>query len=136
MPIKFNCPHCQHILSVKDELAGRRGPCPSCKHFVTVPGGPAAAPAAGPPPAPRPRPAAQTDDDLEAAAAALLADDTVIEDEGPAFIDFPCPYCSRHHHVGVEMAGRKLSCLNPECRRILHVPKPLSGRYKGNKARR
>jgi hypothetical protein len=51
MPIKFSCPHCKQVLSVKDELAGRKGPCPKCKNMVSVPAaGAAPAPAAAPAP--------------------------------------------------------------------------------------
>ena len=60
MPIKFECPHCHEALRVKDEFAGKRGPCPKCKKPVTVP---AAAPEPAPPP---PRP------DIEAEAAAQV----------------------------------------------------------------
>src|SRR5436309_15287527 len=100
MPINFNCPNCHKPLRVKDELAGKKGPCPHCKKLVTVPK-PAAAPstplpkpAAGPQaaapdgPAPAPAPPA----DVEAEAAALLSEGAA-KVEAPQFIDFPCPYC-------------------------------------------
>jgi hypothetical protein len=158
MPIKFQCPHCKRGLSVKDELAGKSGPCPGCKNILTVPGGPAAAsngpapatPCAAPrspeqsgkgktrtasvPPAPSPRRAAQPQD-LEAEVAALLLDDTIIDDAQPAFIDFPCPFCITKLHLGVELAGRQISCPNPACRRILHVPKPLNAKRTGQSER-
>src|SRR4051794_13501477 len=35
--ITFACPNCGHRLRVKDELAGQRGKCPSCKRAVAVP---------------------------------------------------------------------------------------------------
>jgi len=35
--MKFNCPHCQKVLNVKDELAGKRGKCPACGQAITVP---------------------------------------------------------------------------------------------------
>jgi len=37
MTIKFNCPHCHKGLSVKEHLAGKRAPCPSCKKVLTIP---------------------------------------------------------------------------------------------------
>ena len=37
MPIKFTCPHCKKLLSVKDHLAGKKGACPACKKVLTVP---------------------------------------------------------------------------------------------------
>jgi hypothetical protein len=140
MPIQFHCPHCKRGLSVKDELAGKRARCPGCKGVLTVPAGPAAAsdrpaPAtsgASPhspgqigggksPPAGRPK-------DFEAEAAALLLDDAPAEDAGPAFIDFPCPYCRTYLHLEMELSGRRVSCPNSACRRILHVPRPLNKR--------
>jgi len=35
--MKFNCPHCQKALNVKDEIAGKKGKCPSCGGAVTIP---------------------------------------------------------------------------------------------------
>ncbi|GIW82226.1 MAG: hypothetical protein KatS3mg105_4033 [Gemmatales bacterium] len=35
--ISFQCPSCKKQLSVKDELAGRRGSCPQCKKPIVVP---------------------------------------------------------------------------------------------------
>jgi WD40 repeat protein/serine/threonine protein kinase len=34
--ISFACPHCQHRLRVKDELAGKKGKCPHCGHGVLI----------------------------------------------------------------------------------------------------
>jgi hypothetical protein len=33
----FSCAHCQKTLKVKDELAGKRIRCPTCKHPQEVP---------------------------------------------------------------------------------------------------
>lgn len=41
--MKFNCPHCQYLLKVPDNAAGRKGTCPKCGHKVMVPE-PASAP--------------------------------------------------------------------------------------------
>jgi len=35
--MKFNCPHCQKALNVKDELAGKKGKCPFCGQALVVP---------------------------------------------------------------------------------------------------
>jgi len=35
--MKFNCPHCQKVLNVKDELAGKQGKCPFCGQAATIP---------------------------------------------------------------------------------------------------
>lgn len=37
MTIEFECPHCKTTLKAPDGLAGKTGPCPSCKKEVTVP---------------------------------------------------------------------------------------------------
>lgn len=35
--MKLNCPHCQYLLKVPDNAAGRTGTCPKCGHKVRVP---------------------------------------------------------------------------------------------------
>src|SRR5262245_4875116 len=40
--IGFPCPGCGAQLKVKDELAGKRGKCPSCGKRMTVPADPSA----------------------------------------------------------------------------------------------
>lgn len=35
--IPFSCPHCGMKLQLRDEFAGRSGPCPTCKQKLTVP---------------------------------------------------------------------------------------------------
>jgi predicted Zn finger-like uncharacterized protein len=37
MPISVECPSCRSTFRVKDEFAGKRGRCPSCKAMLTVP---------------------------------------------------------------------------------------------------
>jgi len=37
MAIRFKCPKCGAVLTVKDELAGKQGRCPACKNAVTAP---------------------------------------------------------------------------------------------------
>jgi hypothetical protein len=122
MPINFNCPHCQKPLKVKDELAGKKGPCPACKKLLTVPQ-PAAAPkaAAPPPPAPNGSPA-PAPADVEAEAAALFADGPAKAEAPVQFIDFPCPQCDEPLHLDAALAGKKTPC--PSCRRIISVPLP------------
>jgi len=129
MSIKFLCSHCKKVLSVKDQLAGKRGKCPHCGTvvLVPVPGTPAApaaarpaeAPAAPPPPAPPSPPA-----DLDALAAAALADEP--KAGGPpaaaTTIDFECPMCGEKLHMPLDLAGKREPC--PECRRIIKVPEP------------
>ncbi|MFC1479290.1 hypothetical protein ACFL6F_01730 [Planctomycetota bacterium] len=54
--MKFTCPHCEKVLNVKDEYAGRKAKCPGCGESIVIeaPGDPepasepkAAVPAAG-----------------------------------------------------------------------------------------
>jgi hypothetical protein len=37
MSLKIRCPHCQRVLLVEDEKAGRHTHCPACKQTITVP---------------------------------------------------------------------------------------------------
>src|SRR5947209_1257075 len=126
MAIKFNCPHCGKALNVKDNLAGKKGPCPACKKVLTVPAAtpaPAAAAAGTPPappsaatadttPAPAPAaPAGPSQADLEAEAASLLADKP--EQAAPVeskTVDFTCPMCDAELHLPADLAGKKHPC--------------------------
>lgn len=61
--MKFKCPHCQKVLTVKDEFAGRKGKCPACQEVIIaprLPAKPAEPPAepAQPPPVQAPPPPA------------------------------------------------------------------------------
>jgi hypothetical protein len=124
MPINFHCPHCHKPLKVKDEQAGKKGPCPACKKILTIPRATAAPPPPAPPATtngpPPPAPAAAVD--VEAAAAALFADAPAKAEAAPQFIDFPCPYCDEPLHLDAALAGKKHPC--PSCKRIISVPLP------------
>lgn len=37
MGIRFQCDHCQAVLNVKSELAGKKGKCPKCGEKISVP---------------------------------------------------------------------------------------------------
>jgi len=37
MTIEFKCPHCHKPLEASDEIAGKKGKCPSCGQTVTIP---------------------------------------------------------------------------------------------------
>lgn len=110
MPITFVCPNCKRSLTVADNLAGKRGSCRNCKTVLTVPTPGGARPAAKPAPV-----------DVEAAAAALLADEP---QQAPAAdtrtVEFTCPFCDAQVKLGADVAGKRAPC--PECRRILKVP--------------
>jgi hypothetical protein len=120
MAIKFTCPHCQKPLSVKDQLAGKKGNCPFCKKVLTVPK-PAAATAGPAAPAAPAEAAAPPPADMENEAASLLADQPAPEEQAEAkTVDFNCPYCDEELHLSADLAGKKAPC--PECRRIIPVP--------------
>ena len=36
-PIKFKCPHCETILFAREDKAGGKALCPSCKKPIDVP---------------------------------------------------------------------------------------------------
>jgi hypothetical protein len=118
MPIIFNCSNCHARMSVPDQMAGKRGKCSKCKGAIVVPattnGAPAAvkAPAAPPPEAPV---------DVEAAAAAALADE-VQEEKAADYIEFTCPQCDEPVKLALDLGGKKHPC--PNCRRIIPVPMP------------
>lgn len=110
MAIKFSCPNCGKNLSVKDQLAGKRGACSGCKKVITIPDPGALA-----------RAAAQ---EAEALAAAAFADAQVAAPEPETkTIDFTCPMCDEKVTVSMELAGKQTPC--PSCRRIIKVPLPV-----------
>ncbi len=126
MSIKFLCPHCKKVMSVKDEYAGKKGKCSFCAKGVTVPA-PAARPPAPPKPAapapPKPTAPPPTPTDAEAEAAAALADEPKPEAAAaPTTIDFTCPMCDAQLHMPLAEAGKRTPC--PECKRIIKVPEP------------
>jgi hypothetical protein len=112
MSIKFSCPHCQKVLNVKDQFAGKRALCPGCKKPLTVP-------------APVAKPA-----DMEAVAAALLADAPAPAAPAPvqSKLDFTCPFCDEKISVSADLAGKRTPC--PECKRIVKVPEPEDNKPK------
>jgi phage FluMu protein Com len=138
MPIKFQCPHCQKRLSVADGMGGKRGKCPSCQQPFVIPaageattvanGQTAAGETARRPAAKSAAPAGPpglTQAEAEALAAEALSDKK--EEPAPAAaepqtIKFDCTYCGHAIEVGADMAGKRIPCPDPECRRIVKVP--------------
>jgi hypothetical protein len=113
MTIKFKCPHCQKPLGVKDHLAGKKAPCPSCKQTVTIP-------------APVSQPA-----DLEAFAASAFADQpaaAAAPKETTRTIEFTCLYCDELVKVSADLGGKQAPC--PACKRIVKVPLPKDDKPK------
>src|SRR5262245_29150618 len=118
MPIRFKCPACKKGLVVRDQLAGKRAACPACKKPVVIP-------------VPQGKPA-----DVEAFAAAALSDksaaaaaargDGKVAAPPPAAepITLTCPFCAEQVKFDADMGGKQAPCPNPECRRIIKVPKP------------
>jgi serine/threonine protein kinase len=87
--IAFNCPACNHRLTVNDEHAGKRGTCPHCKKGLLVP---AATPAPVPARPPAPAPAAANPLPLGEGLTAALSDDTPsAADSGDPNLDFLAP---------------------------------------------
>lgn len=122
MSIKFRCPHCEKALSVKDQLAGKKGTCPGCKKVVIVPMSGVGARANGTP-APPAAPKAVMPADVEAEAAAVLSDKPAEQaDAEPQNIDFNCPMCDDPISAPIADAGKNTQC--PSCRRIVKVPLP------------
>jgi hypothetical protein len=137
MPIRFKCPNpkCQKLLSVKDQLAGKKVPCPACKQGLTIP---SASTAPAPPrKAPASAEAATSTDaatattngvpadaDADALAMSLLADEPkpAAPVEQPKTLTTTCPYCDEEVQFDVALAGKQAPCPNPECRRIVKVP--------------
>jgi hypothetical protein len=110
MPIRFKCPNpeCQKPLVVKDHLAGKKLACPHCKKTMTIR-------------APVSKPA-----NVEDLAAHLLADrpPPTAEIKAPAAIKMTCQWCGEDVSFSADLGGKQAPCPNPECKRILKVPKP------------
>lgn len=130
--IKFECPHCQRKLNVKDELAGKKGKCPGCKKGVTIPVAvttPATVPDSAPellpqlPTPPRLDGPERSQEDLDREAMEALADEPPPEDAPPDEVTFECPMCGDKVTFKAELAGKRAPCPNPECRRIIQVPR-------------
>jgi hypothetical protein len=136
--IKFECPNCQRKLSVKDELAGKKGKCPGCKKGVVIPATSTPLPTPSPVPQTVPTPTPQppqlptpprldgpvrTQAEIDMEAAEALADEPPPEDAPPDEITFDCPMCGEKVTLKAELAGKRAPCPNPDCRRIIPVPK-------------
>lgn len=108
MPIRFRCPGCQKVLSVKEHLAGKRAPCPACKHPLQIP-----------------VPKQATQAKLEEAAVALLTgemEEQQQEQQVQETIKFECEFCDEEIEFSVELAGKREQC--PHCRNLVKVPAP------------
>ena len=91
MAIKFPCPNCGKTLSVKDQLAGKRGACSGCKKVITIP-----YPVAEP-----------HHQDVEALAREAFAEEKVPEQAvEQKFIEFECPMCAERVKVPAELEGK------------------------------
>lgn len=120
MAIRFTCSHCNRSLTVKDELAGKRGRCPYCKQVIVVPASRATAPVRDP-----------RKPDVESLALAALGlssgetvtgAETVAPGKPTAPIQVTCSWCDHQFEVEAALAGKQTPC--PECRRIVRVPTP------------
>jgi len=120
MAIRFTCSHCNRSLTVKDELAGKRGRCPYCKQVIVVPASRATAPVRDP-----------RKPDVESLALEALGlssgetvsgAETVAPGKPAAPIQVTCSWCDHQFEVEAALAGKQTPC--PECRRIVRVPTP------------
>jgi hypothetical protein len=111
MPISTQCPKCQKLYRLKDELLGKRVACADkvCRTlFEVVP--------YVPPPKPTPR-------DAEAIAVAALIDEpepAQAAAEDTRKIDLTCIVCDHQWHVPWSMQGKNALC--PECKSRQKVP--------------
>jgi predicted Zn finger-like uncharacterized protein len=113
MSIAFKCPNCQQPYKVKDDMAGKRVVCTSCKKPIRVPA-PVAAPAV---------PSA----DADALAVAALAEAPAAAAEVAAStITVECPNCIEQVTFPADKAGKQAPC--PACKRIIKVPIPAAGK--------
>ncbi|HEX4592534.1 MAG TPA: hypothetical protein VH120_21575, partial [Gemmataceae bacterium] len=113
MAIAFKCPNCQQPYKVKDDMAGKRVVCTSCKKPIRVPA-PVASPAV-------PHPEA------DALAAAALADAPAAPaEEAASSITVECPNCIEQVTFSADKAGKQAPC--PNCKRIIRVPIPATGK--------
>src|SRR6185436_14726352 len=103
MAILFDCPHCKEPYKLKDELAGRKATCknPDCRKQITIPIPP-------------------SQEELEAAALSVLADETQKQKEqekeavAPAEkgIAVTCSYCGHNWTEPMSKAGKNTLCPN------------------------
>src|SRR3712207_3484203 len=41
-------------------------------------------------------------------------------------IDFDCPHCGTHYRLKDEVGGKTATCKNPNCRKVIPIPKAQS----------
>lgn len=122
MPIKFACSSCQKLLRVKDELAGKRAACPSCKKVILIPQ--ASTLVSGT--SPTGTTAELKQEELEDLASSLLVERKEAAAQATAVIEMTCPHCDAELKLPENLAGKQAPC--PECRRILRVPQLAPGK--------
>lgn len=116
MPINVTCEHCQKVMKVADDMAGKRGKCPSCKNKITVPG--AAPPATVPlPPPPAPPPQISH-------SGVSAGEPPPRPTAGPVY----CPECRQEVETDPDLAGEMVAC--PHCNQQFQMP----GKKKAKKA--
>ncbi len=122
MAIEFNCPHCQHLYKLKDELGGKTATCKTCRQKITIP-----LPVTIPDGAEAMDAAA-----AEALALAALSDEPAkVEQEAASkLIPVECQYCGHKWTEPITRAGKNALCPNPECRQRIKIPEPKDeGQY-------
>jgi hypothetical protein len=112
MAIAFKCPSCQQPYKVKDDMAGKKVVCTSCKNPIRVPA-PIAAPAV-------------PHHEADALAAAHLTEAPAPAEEAASNITVECPNCMEQVTFPADKAGKQAPC--PNCKRVVRVPVPATGR--------
>src|SRR6516164_9140653 len=112
MAIAFKCPNCQQPYKVKDDMAGKKVVCTSCKNPIRVPA-PIAAPAV-------------PHHEADALAAAHLTEAPAPAEEAASNITVECPNCMEQVTFPADKAGKQAPC--PNCKRVVRVPVPATGR--------
>ena len=76
--MKFTCPHCEKVLNVKDEYAGRKAKCPGCGESIVIEA-PAEAEPANEPEAAAPAPAEEQSDQQDEEISDMLPSEDLAE---------------------------------------------------------
>jgi len=114
MPILFKCPKCQNKLTVADERAGNKFPCPNCGQRLQVPT----------PPPPPPQPTDKTmlgEMEIPPELKTVLGE--MEPPRQPARVELLCPKCRMTFYALAGPAGTEEGC--PLCG--FKVPMPAPG---------
>src|SRR5262245_61954939 len=109
MAIPIQCPHCQRSYKLKNELAGKRVTCSTCRKTFPVPAAPVVSAVRGSLPL-----------DTDALAVAALSDHPATKTPDaqvvaqPTPIRVKCPFCDFENSFDSRFAGKNAPCKNDE----------------------